>query len=186
METRQSKGSEIDVSRILDEQKLIEVGWMTVPSTGGSNCFSREDVCSEIKNKCLNNSNYWPIEPIVVHNQTLFNVKKCFVDAVSASTSAYQLFLNVNWQKLQKRSRMYEELQSGDPVFTQTSKAWSYNLEGLVDYTVPECITLTKVGGICSFGNGYNSAHIEIGGDDSITFGPVEKKFMLIAKRGNA
>ena len=108
------------------------------------------------------------------------------MDAVSASTSADQLFLNVNRQKLQKRSRMFRELQSCDPNFTQNSKAWSFNLEGLVDYTVPECITLTKLDGICSFGNWYTSAHIETGGDDIITFVLVGKKLMLIAKRGNA
>ena len=187
METRHSKGSEIDVSSILDEQKLIELGWMPVPSIDGSNCDSWEDVCSEINNKCLGNvSNDWPAEPMVVRIQTLFNVKKSFVNAVFASTSAHQLFLNVNRQKLQKHSRMYKELQSGDPIFTQNSKAWSFNLEGLVDYTVPECITLTKLDGICSFGNWYTSAHTETGGDDSITFVPVGKKFMLIAKGGNA
>ena len=187
MQTRHSKGSEIDVSSILDEQNLIELGWMPVPSIDGSNCDSWEDVCSEIKNKCLVNvSNDWPPKSIVVRNQTLFNVKKSFVNAVSASTSEDQLFVNVNRQKLQKRSRMYKELQSGEPIFTQNSKAWSFNLEGLVDYTVPECITLTKLDGICSFGNWYTSAHIETGGDDSITFVPVEKKFMLIGKRGNA
>ena len=187
METRHSKGSEIDVSSILDEQKLIGLGWMPVPSIDGSNCNSWEDVCTEIKKNCIGNvSNDWPAEPFVVRNQTLFNVKKSFVNAVSASTSADHLFLNVNRQKLEKRSRMYKELQSGDPVFTQNSKAWSFNLEGLVDYTVPECITLTKLDGICSFGNWYTSAHIETGGDDSITFVPVGRKLMVIGKRGNA
>ena len=77
-------------------------------------------------------------------------------------------------------------MQSGDPILGQNSKAWSFNLEGLVDYTVPECITVTKLDGICSFGKWYTSAHIETGGDDSITFVPVGKKFMLIAKRGIA
>ena len=97
--------------------------------------YSREDVCSEIKNNCLRNvSNDWPTEPIVVHNQTLFNVKKCFVDAVSASTSAEQLFLSVYRQKLEKLSRVYEELESGDPDFTQKSKAWFFNLDGLVHH----------------------------------------------------
>ena len=107
METRHSRCSQIDVSSILDEQKLIELGWMPVPCIDGSNCDSWEDVCSEIKNKCLGNvSNDRPAEPIVVRNQSLFNVKKSFVNAVSASASGEQLFLNVSRQKLEKRSRM--------------------------------------------------------------------------------
>ena len=45
---------------------------------------------------------------------------------------------------------------------------------------------MRKLDGICCFGIWCTSAHIETGGDDSITFVPVGKKFMLIAKRGNA
>ena len=130
----------------------------------------------ELKDKCLGNvSNYWPAETIVVRNQTSFNVKKSFVNAVSASTGANQKLLNVRRQKLEKRSTMYKERQSGDPIFTQNSKAWSFNLEGLVDYTVPEFKTLTKLDGICSFGFWYTSTQLETGGDDSITFVPVGK-----------
>ena len=112
----------------MEEQKLFELGWMPVPCIDGSNCDSREDVCSEIKNKCLGNVlNDWPAEPIVSCNQTIFNVEKSFVNAVSASASADQLFPIVSRQNLEKRSRMYKELQSGDPIFTQNSKAWSFN-----------------------------------------------------------
>ena len=72
METSQSKFGKIDVSSILDEQKLFELGWMPVLFIDGSNCDSWEDVCTEIKNSCLGNvSNDWPAEPIVVRNQTL-------------------------------------------------------------------------------------------------------------------
>ena len=39
---------------------------------------------------------------------------------------------------MEKSSRMYKELQSGDPKFIQISKACSFNLESLNDYTVPD------------------------------------------------
>ena len=137
---------------------------MPVPCIDGSICDSWQDVYTEVSNNCLRNvSNDSPAEPIVFRNQTIFNVKKSFVNTVSASTSADQLFLNVNRQKVKKRSRMYKELQSGDPNFTQNSKAWSFNIEGLVDYTVPECETLMKLDGICSFAKCYTYAPVETG-----------------------
>ena len=137
----------------------------------------------ELKHKWLGNvSNYWPAETIVVRNQTSFNAKTSFVNAVSASTGANEKLSNVKRQKLEKRSTMYKERQNGDPIFTQNSKAWSFNLEDLVDYTVPEYKTLLKLDSICSFGIWYTSAELETGGDDSNNIRSSRKKVYIERK----
>ena len=79
---------------------------------------------------------------------------------------------------------MYGPISSFDTKFTKNSSAWSFNLDGLVEYKMPNALTLTKSDGIFSFSPCFTAGHIETGGDDSITSVPVGKKLMLIAKHG--
>ena len=61
-----------------------------------------------------------------------------------------------------------------------------FNMDGLVEMSMPQSLVLTKFDGIMSFGHGFTGGHIETRGDDSITHVPVGKKIMLIATRGRA
>ena len=86
---------------------------------------------------------------------------------------------------LAKKESIYGPITSHDDVFTQTSAAYSFNLEELVKMKVPKALTVTKLDGIVAFGPWFTAGHIETGGDDSITAVPIGKKLMIIAKRGN-
>ena len=132
---------------------------------------------------------YWGLmsEPVVIKNQNLFKVRKDFVDDIAACSIGVRLIPNVgkNWQ-YKGMDRVYHALKSHDLKFTHESVACSFSLDGLVEYQVPQILTLSKLEGIFSSGSWYTKGHIETGGDNSITHVPVGKKFMLIAERGNA
>ena len=97
------------------------------------------------------------------------------------------MILNIRkFWKLRGQDRVYGSISSFDTKFTKNSSAWSFNLDGLVEYKVPNALTLTKLVGIFSFGPWFTAGHIETGGDDSLTSVPVGKKLTLIAKRGRA
>ena len=174
---------------VLDEKNLTSLGWVPVPSINGKNCHTWADITQELERNNLSSiiTGDWVSEPVVIKNQSLFKVRKDFVDNIAACSTGVRLILNVrkNWQ-FKGKDRVYHALKSHDLKFTNGSVAYSFNLDGLVEYQVPQILTLTKLDGIFSFGNWYTAGHIETGGDDSITHVPLGKKFMLIAKRGNA
>ena len=174
---------------VLDEKKLTSLGWVPVPSINGKICHTWADITQGLERNNLSSiiTGDWVSEPVVIKNQNLFKVRKDFVDKIAACSIGVRLILDVrkNWQ-FKGKDRVYHALKSHDPKFTDGSVACSSSLDGLVEYQVPQILTLTKLDVTFSFGNWYTAGHIETRGDDSITHEPLGKKFMLVAKRGNA
>ena len=81
-------------------------------------------------------------------------------------------------------SRVYGKITSADDRFTSNSSAYSFDLNGLAVFTVPNSLQLTKLDAIAAFGKWFTGGHIETGGDDSVTHVPLGKKLMIIAERG--
>ena len=187
MRTRLSKISR-NVENILNEKSLLALGWEPVPTIDGSKCESWKDVISEMKQNglgyCVDKN--WINEPIVIKNQQLFKINKNFVKAISECHSADNIvsMMQQKW-KIRHQERFYGSIKSHDTEFTEGSNAWSFNMQGLANFSSPESLTITKLDGIIAFGNWFTAGHIETGGDDSITHTPVGRKLMLIAKRGN-
>ena len=129
----------------------------------------------------------WASEPVVIRNQRFVTVVANFLKNISSVKSGVRMILNVrkNW-KFDCADRVYGPITSLDTNFTAGSSAWSFNLDGLITYSMPKTLTLTELVGIFSFGPWFTAGHIETEGDDSITYVPVGKKLMLIAKRGRA
>ena len=189
METRCDEAYfNINWEDILNEEKLIKLGRQAVPAIDGSKC-STWDIITEMKSCGLGLlfDRDWAKEPIVIRNQSLFTMHAGFVENVSSVSTGLRLILNIRkFWKLRGQDRVYGPISSFDTKFTKNSSAWSFNLDGLVEYKMPNALTLTKLDGIFSFGPWFTAGHIETGGDDSITSAPVGKKLMLIAKRGRA
>ena len=118
----------------------------------------------------------WASEPVVTTNQRLVTVDANFLlrKNISSVKSGFRMILNVskNW-KFDCADRVYGPISSLDTNFTAGSSAWSFNLDGLITYSMPKTLTLTKLDGIFSFGPWFTAGHVEIGGDDSITYVPV-------------
>ena len=189
METRADYYEKSCIAEIINEQNLVKLGWVPVPSIDGSNCYSWADVTTKMKNNGLSAMvrGDWASEPVVIRNQRLFTVDANFLKNISSVKSGVRLILNVrkNW-KCDCADRVYGPISSLDTNFTAGSSAWSFNLDGLITYSMPRTLTLTKLDGILSFGPWFTAGHVETGGDDSITYVPVGKKLMLVAKRGRA
>ena len=189
METRLSKNAiNLGAEKFLNEKALLALGWEPVPSIDGSKCESWTDVISEMKQNGLGYyvNKTWVNQPIVVKNQQLFKINGNFVKAITECRSADSIvaMMQQKW-KICKRERFYGSIKSHDTEFTKESNAWSFNVQGLAKYSIPESLTITKLDGIIAFGNWFTAGHIETGGDDSITHTPVGRKLMLIEKRGN-
>ena len=176
------------LENLYDEQNLIKLACDAVPSFDGKNCESWADLAQKIKSSCGSAEvNFdWPTEPIVIKDQQLIHVNESFRrNFAAAATSASNLLTCIRTKKLKMKSRVYQEIKS-DVLFAKSSRAWSLDLGSLVDYQLPSCVVLNKLDAIASFGPWFTSGHIETGGDDSITHGPVGNKNMLIATRGCA
>ena len=106
-----------------------------------------------------------------------------FCEKIASMQTKIRFIMNVR-KKFLVGDNLYCQIRSHDESFTNNSIAYSFSLDGLVEMQLPQCLTLTKLDGIMSYGPLYTDGHIETGGDDSITYVPIGKKLMLIAKRG--
>ena len=128
----------------------------------------------------------WCDEPIVIKNQPLFRVDPLFCEKLSSITTRLRFIINFGKNLIISKQQLYGRIESHDVTTNMKANAYSSNLEGLVGMEMLKCLTLTNLDGIISYGRWFTAGHIETGGDDSITFVPVGKKLMLIAKRGRA
>ena len=171
----------------LNEEKLIALGWKAVPAIDGADGAILSDIAMEMKSCGLSllMDRDWAKEPVVIRNQSLFTMHAGFVQNVSSVSTGQRLMSNIRkFWKLHGQDRVYGPISSFDTKFTNTSSAWSFNLDGLVEYMLPNALILTKLDGIVSFDRWYTAGHIETSGDDSILYLTIGKKLMLTAKRG--
>ena len=171
----------------LNEQRLVELGWCPVATIDGANFTTWRQVAQKVTQLGHGESvtDDWCNIPIVVKNQKLFRVDTTFLNNIKRIKTRLQFLLNVKKNYLTEKEAIYGPITSHDDVFTQTSAAYSFNLEELVKMKVPKALTVTKLDGIVAFGPWFTAGHIEAGGDDSITHVPIGRKLMVIAKRGN-
>ena len=170
---------------ILNKEKLLGLGWQAVPAIDGTNCYSRGEAMEKVKQKCLgiNKMNDWCLDPAVIENQNVFRMEPVFCEKIASKQTKLRFIRNVR-KKFLVGDNLYRQIRSHDESFTNNSIAYSLGLDGLVEMQLPQCLTLTKFDGIMSYGPWHTAGHIETSGDDSITYVPIEKKLMLIAKRG--
>ena len=73
METRPSGFKNSDINEIINEEKLIKLGWVPVPSINGRGCTSWVEITEQMKKNGLAASvcGDWTSEPVVVRNQQL-------------------------------------------------------------------------------------------------------------------
>ena len=179
METRPPGFKNSNISEIINEEKLIKLGWVAVLSINGSGCTSWAEIFEQMKKNGLAASvgGNWTSEPVVVRNQQLFVIIIEFVKDIASKKTGLRLILNVQekW-KLNGSKRIFGPISSLDSEYSKTSNAWSFNADGLCRYSFQNTLGLTKIDGICSIGKWFTAGHVETGGDDSITHVPVRKK----------
>ena len=124
---------------------------------------------------------------MVIRKRQLFVINDEFVKDVASIKTGLRLILNVQKKfALNGSNRVYGPISSLNSEYSKTSRAWSFNLDGLGRCSMPNALGLTKIDGICSFGKCFTAEHVGSGADDSITHVPVGKKLIVIAKRSKA
>ena len=119
--------------------------------------------------------NDWFLDPVVFENQNLFTMESVVCEKIASMQTKLRFIMNVR-KKFLVGDNLYRQIRSHDESFTKNSIAYSFRLDGLVEMQLPQCLTLTKLDGIMSYGPWYTAGHIEAGGDDSITYVPIGKK----------
>ena len=120
METRCDEAYfNINWEDILNEEKLIQLGWKAVPATDGSQC-SFWDMITEMKSCGLSLlvDRDWAKEPVVIRNQSLFTMHAGFVENVSSVSTGVILILNIRkFWKIRGQDRVYGPISSFDTKF---------------------------------------------------------------------
>ena len=185
LSTRLGGKPESNWESILNKEKLLGLGWQAVPAKDGTNCYSWGETMEKVKQKCLgiHIMNGWCLDPVVIEHQKLFRMEPVFCEKIASMPAKLRFIMNVR-KKFLVGDNHYRQIRCHYESFTNNSIAYSSSLDGLVEMQLPQCLTLTKLVGITSYGPWYTDGHIATGRDDSITYVPIRKKLMLIAKRG--
>ena len=170
---------------MLNKETLLGVGWQAVPAIDRTNCFSWGEAMEKVQQKCLGIHIMYDkcLDPVVIESQNLFRIEPVLCETAASMQTKLRFIKNLR-KKFSVGDKLYRQKRSYDESFTNNSIGYSFSLDGLVEMQLPQCLTLTKFDDILSYGPWYTAGHIETGGDDGITYVPIGKKLMLIAKRG--
>ena len=166
---------------------LEELGWQHVPEIDGTYVkdFSefREKLCGEMTDFMKDG---WFVKPVAITNQDLFHINELFMKEIRACSTRKEVETFCRKFPIKRRRRLRPQITCSDKVFQNTSKGWTLPMSGLVDFTLPENVEVTATDAIITLGLWFTEAHVEEGGDDSVSFTPLGVKSFLIAERGMA
>ena len=102
-----------------------------------------------------------------------------FCDSIDRISSLYELrdFVS-NLSDYEQASRIYTEVFPYQGL--ANSVGWTFNVKGILNGSMPENLDCTRRDAMVQFGPRWTRAHIEIGGDDSISKTVVGEKLFLI------
>ena len=156
----------------------MKLGWQPVPAIDGKNCSTWKDTKAKLFENGLQAHmlDDWSDIPIVIRNQRVFQMNAEFCQELSQPTTRMRWLVNMRKGHMIDKTKLYEPITSHDEALKTKSSAFLFNLDGLVEMSMPKSLVLTKSGGIMSFGPWFTGGHIETRGDDSITHVLVGKK----------
>ena len=94
----------------------------------------------------------WPNNPIVIKNQRLFSMNAQFLQKISQPTTSLRWLVIVRKAHFIYKSQPNGQTTSHDEVSTTKSSAFSFQLDGLVEMSMPKSLVLTKLDRIMSIG----------------------------------
>ena len=124
-------------------------------------------------------ANGWPKVPLEIRNEEIVGLSNDFCRSVDKINSLYEVrdFLS-NLSNYEQASRIYTEVYPYQGL--DDSVGWTFNVKGILNGSVPENLHCTRGDAMVQFGPWWTRAHIEIGGDDSISKTIVGEKLFLI------
>ena len=124
-------------------------------------------------------ANGWPKVQLEIRNEEIVGLGNDFCRSVDKINSLYEVrdFLS-NLSNYEQASRIYTEVYPYQGL--DDSVGWTFNVKGILNGSVPENLHCTRRDAMVQFGPWWTRAHIEIGGDDSISKTIVGEKLFLI------
>ena len=191
----------IEIERFFEDfvtkEKLEGLGWRSVPIVDVNGAKTWKEVANVFKSDEY--SNYLKEEffcyPVAITNHNLFKVNKSFLNEVLnidnfaeflASTDLYfSLPSSIPGSDLSNReSRINSINQTSDNRFNHSYNV-SLSLQNLVTFEMPSNISFSSFDAIVQFNAWYTEGHIELAGNESISYTPIGSKIFLIAERGS-
>ena len=141
----------------------MNLGWQPVPAIDGKNCSTWKDIKTEFFENGLQDHmrDDWPNIPIIIKNQRVFQINVEFCQKISQPTTRLRWLVNERKGHFIYKSQLYGPTTSHDEVLTTKSSAFSFNLDGLVEMSMPKSLVLTELDGIMSFGPWFSGGHNE-------------------------
>ena len=127
----------------------------------------------------------WFVKPVAIPNQDLFHINELFVKENRACSTREEVETFGRKFPIKRRRRLRPQITCSDKVFHTTSKVWTFQMSGIVEFTLQENVKVTATDAIITLGPWFTEADVE-GGDDSVSFTPLGLKKFLIAERGMA
>ena len=177
-----------DIERFLEmycsAEGVQELGWQLVPSIDVEGLKTWEEIIVRAVVKGFGRmvSKGWFTHPIALHNQAVFKVNPDFLDDIKRCKRKEDVWKLFRKFKINGKSRRIKKLDSTE--WNEDSHAWNMHMDDLVETSIPVVLKGGASSAILALGKWFTDAHIEEGGDDSISYTPIGQKIFLIADRG--
>ena len=173
-----------------DRKKLISLGWKEVETVDGRGI----NKLNSLKNKLtiegkgrLVGENGWPKVPLAINNKEFVAIKnkeivglqESLVEGFRGCKDQGDVYNYVSKLKLENGdSRLYQEV--GSYAGLCNSIGWTFCVDGLMSGVSPDGFTVVRRDAIVRWNEWWTAAHVEIGGNDSVSKTPCGEKLFLI------
>ena len=162
-------------------EKIESLGWQQVRNVDGADIQTWVDLGIRANSKYPNicTENGWPRFPLEIKNERFFNICPNFCRHLRSSSEWSDV---INDYQSQNKITKYCNIS---PSYFASSGC-TFSIGGVIDFSLPAGLLLTKTDGMVQEGEWFTQPHIEIGGDDSISKVPFGDKLFVICERGAA
>ena len=170
-----------------NEDSWVSAGWKRLYSVDGKGLKTWKDVVDEVRKdneSIVSQCGEWFKSPIEIQNQELFTIDKEFLKMLKICKSADEVEkARTSFNNGRKIKGNIREIEHDDVKFKQ-SKAWSFHVDNLCQFSLPSEFEESAVAGIFGRGRWFTEGHIESCGDDSVAVTMFGEKIFIYAERG--
>ena len=165
-----------------DRKKLVSLGWKEVETVDGRGINS----WNSLKNKLtiegrggLVGENGWPKVQLAINNEEIVGLQESLVEGFRGCRDQGDVYNYVSELKLESGdSRLYQEV--GSYAGLCNSIGWTFCVDGLMSGVLPDGFTGVRRDAMVQWNEWWTAAHVEIGGNDSVSKTPCGEKLFLI------
>ena len=165
-----------------DRKKLISLGWKEVETVDGRGIISWNSLMNKltIEGKGgMVGENAWPKVPLPLNNDEIVGLQESLVEGFRGCRDQGDVYNYVSKLKLESGdSRLYQEV--GSYAGLCNSIGWTFCVDSLMSSVLPDGFTGVRRDAMVQWNEWWTEAHVEIGGNDSVSKTPCGEKLLLI------